>query len=160
MERVREDHIVIDCGRQRQLLKGQIQSVEVSYFVHATEDRAKVDGAVAALLGALGEKEAESVEGHFGNQIIMVKIHLTREGATFAVRNLFSKMPLQVKESLRRDLERHMDEHSALYLRLDKQKLLSNEVALSESDPVRVRIKPRLYALGGSAAQLYRGLLA
>lgn len=140
-------------------MKVQVQSVEVSYFVHATEDRARVDGAVAVLLGFAGEPEVETVEGHFGNRITMVRIRLTGEEAMTALKGLVSKMPSGVKESVRGDLETHMDEHSALYLRLDKQRLVSGEVALADSDPVRVRVKPRLHALGGPAAQFYRGLL-
>ena len=140
-------------------MKSLIQSVEVSYFVHATEDGARVGRAVASLLGLETEPTSEVAEGHFGNPILLAKVHLTGEEAESAVKAVFSKMTADAKETLKRGLAEHIDEHSALYLRLDKQKLLAGQVALSDSDPVRVRVKPRLYAVRGSSAQLYRGLL-
>jgi len=140
-------------------LKSQTQSVEGSWGDHATEEGVRGGRADVALVGVDIEPESQVAEGHFGNPIAVAKMHLTGDQALVAVKSIFSKMSPQVRDSLRRDLDKYMDEHSALYLRLDKQKLLLGEVALSESDPARVRIKPRLYALEGSAAQLYRRLL-
>jgi len=42
-------------------MKGPIQSVEATYLVHATEDPAKVGGAVSRLLGAASADELYSV---------------------------------------------------------------------------------------------------
>ncbi|MDG6898405.1 MAG: hypothetical protein JRN24_01570 [Nitrososphaerota archaeon] len=140
-------------------MKSLIQSLEVSYFVHSTEDRAKVDGAVSSLLGPGGEAEAEAVEGHFGNPIVVTKVRFVGEEAEKALRAMVAKMGPATKDRLRRELGERVDEHSALYLRLDKQKLVRGEAELTDSDPVRVRIKPRLHAIGGPAARVYLGLL-
>jgi RNA binding exosome subunit len=140
-------------------LKSQIQSVEVSYFIHATEDRARVDSAVTALLGTEAEATVEALEGHFGNQIVVVRHHIVGDAASRVFASMVSRMPEEMKRSLAADLSKYVDEHSALYLRLDKQKLLSGKVALAESDPVRVKVKPRLYVVKESAAQFYGRLL-
>lgn len=140
-------------------MKSLIQSMEVSYFIHATEERLRVDDAVASLIGAQDEPSEVVVEGHFGNPIVMASFRLSGEQAQSAASALFSKMPPDVREGLRRNLGDHMDEHSALYLRLDKQSLVAGEVALTDSDPVRVKVKPRLHALGGSAARFFAGML-
>jgi len=131
----------------------------VSYFVHATEDGPRVDQAVSSFLETDEEPRREALEGHHGNPIVATRFQIVGEGAQSAVAAIFSKMTREAKDTLRLGLEGHMDEHSALYLRLDKQKLLAGEVALTDSDPVRVKVKPRLHAVGGSAGQLFRGLL-
>ncbi|MDV3277700.1 MAG: hypothetical protein LYZ69_04445 [Nitrososphaerales archaeon] len=140
-------------------MKGQIQSVEVSYFIHATEDKARVDSAVAGLLGTDAEPAAEVLEGHFGNQIVLVKRHIVGEDASRVFGNIASRMPAEMKRSLKSELSKYVDEHSALYLRLDKQKLMSGEVGMADSDPVRVKVKPRLYLVKGSVSQFYGRLL-
>lgn len=127
--------------------------------MHATEDRARVDSAVVGLLGSDAEPASEALEGHFGNQILLVRRHIVGDDASRVFAEIVSKMPAGMKEALKSDLDKYVDEHSALYLRLDKQKLLSGELAQADSDPVRVKVKPRLFALKGSASQFYWRLL-
>lgn len=141
-------------------MKGPIQSLEVSYIVHATEDGDKIESAVAGLFGFLDQGEADRLEGHFGNEIIRVTHHVAGEDAEAAFAALVAKMPPRLREQLKGELGQHVDEHSAFYVRLDKQKLLAGEAALAGSDPVRVRVKPRLIALKGSAASLFGRLLS
>jgi len=73
-------------------LKGPIQSVEVSYFVHATEDPQKIAAAVESVFGFVGAPATEELEGHFGNAILTVNHHLTGEDAGSAFASLASKM--------------------------------------------------------------------
>jgi RNA binding exosome subunit len=159
MRKVREGHIVMTCGR-RPKLKGPIQSLEVSYLVHATEDAGKIGSAVASFLGDIGEPKAEEMEGHFGNAITRIIYHLTGENAQRAFAELISKMDPSLKRRLRGEVGEHLDEHSALYLRLNKQRLLAGVLELTDADPVRLRVKPRLYTVKGGAASLFVGLLS
>ena len=52
-----------------------------------------------------------------------------------------------------------VDEHRALYLRLNKQKLLSGKVALAPDDPVRVKVKPRSFMIRGDATNFYARIM-
>ena len=140
-------------------VKGVIQSLEVTYFVHATEDRVKIERAVARLLGQEPNPETEALEGHFGNQIARIRVHLTGEGAASGFSRLVGSLPAGVIDQLVAELGSHLDEHSALFVRLDKQSLVSGSVSLGTSDPVRVKVKPRIFMVKGGAADFYAGLL-
>ncbi|MDG7008204.1 MAG: hypothetical protein JRN06_08160 [Nitrososphaerota archaeon] len=140
-------------------MKGAIQSLEITYFVHATEDRGKIERAVARLLGQEPKAETEALEGHFGNQIVSSRVHLTGEEAASGFSHLVGSLPAGVVDRLVAELESHLDEHSALFVRLDKQSLVSGSLSLGASDPVRVKVKPRMFMIKGGAADFYAGLL-
>lgn len=156
---MREGHIVMTCGRENRL-KGPIQSIEVSYLVHATEDQERIGSAVAALIGSVGEPKVDRMEGHFGNSITRVTFHPIGAEAQNSFSRLVSKMGPALKRLLREELGAHMDEHSALYLRLDKQKLMAGRLELGDADPVRLRVKLRLHTVKGGAESLFAGLLS
>ncbi|MDG6901057.1 MAG: hypothetical protein JRM80_03765 [Nitrososphaerota archaeon] len=140
--------------------RSQIQSLEVSYLVHATEDPEKIGSAVTSILGAVGEPEVDEMEGHFGNTIVRVSHHLTGEDAARAFTMLASRMEPGLKGRLRDELGLHLDEHYALYLRLDKQRMMAGKLELTDADPVRLRVKPRLYTARAGAPSLFLGLLS
>ena len=141
-------------------MKGPIRSVEVSYLVHATEDAEKLGSAVTTLIGLVGEPLVEEMEGHFGNSITRVSYHPTGDDAQSAFARLVSKMGPALKRQLRAEVGAHLDEHSALYLRLDKQQLVAGRMELADADPVRVRVKLRIHTVKGGAAPLFVGLLS
>jgi RNA binding exosome subunit len=145
---------------RRPTLKGPVQSVEVSYLVHATEDPRKISSAVESILGPVGEPKTDEMEGHFGNKIIRVSHHITGGDAGRALASLTSSMNPGLKQRLKSEVGQHLDEHSAFYLRLDKQRLVEGKLELTEADPVRIKAKPRLYMVKGGAASLYAGLLS
>ncbi len=140
-------------------MKGPIQSVELSYLLHATEDPEKVRTAVAGLLSAVVHAETEEMEGHFGNKIARVRYHLTGSEAGTAVANLAALMPAPMKAEVSARLREMIDEHSALFLRLDKQRLVLGILEEGSLDPVRIKVKPRTFLLKGSAREFYARLL-
>lgn len=137
-----------------------VQSLQVSYFVHMTEDGEKVRRAVASLMGAEYPEERQNAEGHFGNKIVWVKLHVVGEEAASALSRIVSRIALEERRAILGDLGAAMDEHNALYIRLNKQVLvMKGEAVLATSDPVRVRVKPRAYLLKGDPARFYERLL-
>jgi RNA binding exosome subunit len=137
----------------------EIQSVEVSCFVHATEDEVKVKNSISAFLGIEEEPTEEILEGHFGNRIIHARWHLTGEVAWNAFRRVVERLGKDGRAEVLRDLAAHTDEHGALYLRINKQSLIRGTTILASSDPVRVRVKPRGFMMKGSPEQFYGRLL-
>lgn len=129
-------------------MSSSVQSVEVSYFIQMTEDEEKVRKAVAQLLGGEFPEERQEAEGHFGNAIVWVRIHLTGDEAEAALRLIISRMEQEDRKSILADLGRMLDEHGALYIRLSKQVLvMRGRVVFASSDPVRVKVKPRSYVM-------------
>lgn len=140
-------------------MKGPVQSVEVTFLLHATEDQAKVSESVGRLLSVGAAPEVEELEGHFGNKIVRVRYHLTGAEASSAVASLAARMPAALKDELRDKVEEMVDEHSALFLRLNKQRLVEGVLEEGTEDPVRIRVKPRVFLLRGGAKEFYLGLL-
>ena len=140
-------------------MKGPIQSVEVTYLVHATEDPEKVRRVVSTLLRSSAEPEMEQLEGHFGNKIVRARLHLTGDEASSAVRNVLKSIPSGLKAEIISDLTSFIDEHSAFFLRLDKQRLVAGSTALGSGDAVRLKVKPRLFLVMGSAPKFYEQLI-
>ncbi|MDG6963911.1 MAG: hypothetical protein JRN16_02920 [Nitrososphaerota archaeon] len=140
-------------------MKGSIQSLHVACFIHQTEDEEKVEGALAWLVGSGAPPEAEALEGHFGNAIRRVELNLTGKEAEAGLRQALSRMPRTVAEEISGEISSRMDEHGALFIRLDKQQLVLGRVALGSADSVRLKVKPRVDIVRGGAREFYLRLL-
>ena len=140
-------------------MKSLIQSVEVTWLVHATEDPQRVGGAVAELLGTSAPPELVHLTGHFGNKIIRGTVRLSGVEAQDALRHALSRMPKGLKKDVAEGIDSFVDEHSALFLRLDKQGLVAGELALGAADAERLKVKPRAFLLRGGPSEFYRQLI-
>ncbi len=140
-------------------MKGVIRSLEVTYLVHATEDPLKIQEAVSRLLGQEARPETEELEGHFGNAIVKARLHLTGADAERGFDKMVAGLPAGVVDEIAADMGAFLDEHSAFFVRLDKQRLVSGSAALGAGDSVRVKVKPRNFLIRGGAVQFYRELL-
>lgn len=140
-------------------MKSQIQALEATCFLHATEDPDKVRSAVAYLLGIESAPDEERLEGHFGNPIVRISFHLTGTEAEGAVRRIFAALPGEQSARLSSEMGSFLDERSALFLRLDKQMLVLGRLGLGGGDPVRVKVKPRLTQIKRGALEFYLRLL-
>jgi RNA binding exosome subunit len=140
-------------------VSSSVQSIEVSYFIQMTEDEEKVRKAVAGLLGGDFPEERQEAEGHHGNKILWVRVHLTGDEAEGALRQMISHLEPEDRKAILGDLGAVLDEHAALYIRLSKQVLLMRGSAvLASSDPIRVKVKPRSYMLKRDPAGFYARL--
>ena len=140
-------------------VKSAIQSLDLSYLLHATEDADRVADAVRGLVGVENPFEFEEMEGHYGNNIRRVSLHLHGEDATRALARLTQKMPQALKDATAREIDKLIDEHSSLYLRFDKQRLIRGELAAGYDDAIRLKIKPRAYLMHGHAKDFFLGQL-
>jgi len=135
----------------------EIQSVEVSFFVHATEDESRLVESVNSFF-SLSEPEVEELEGHFGNRISHVTYRVTREGAARLFSRIVALLSGEETVAILGDRGKNIDERGALYLRFSKQELLAGKLVLAENDPVRFKLKPRGY-LKGDPATFYAARL-
>ena len=133
--------------------------MEVSCFIHATEDQGKVAGAIANELQFSSEPQRERLDGHFGNEVIHLRYRLTGEDAWKAFRSIVERLEGDNLHTLVQGLDSAIDEHSALYLRFSKQDLLMGRFAFSTGDPIRVRVKPKQFMIHGDVTRFYAQLL-
>ena len=140
-------------------MRGPVQSLDISYLLHATEDPGKLKAAVTRMIGSDPPVETEEMSGHFGNRIVKVELHLHGDEAASALQALASNLPKAVRAALARDMDQYLDEHSSLFVRLDKQKLVRGEFAIGTNDVVRIKVKPRAFVLKGRTREFFAGLL-
>ncbi len=131
----------------------------MSCFIHATEDEGKIAGAIANELQISSEPNRERLGGHFGNEVVHLRYHLTGEEAWKAFRSIVDRLEGDNLHTLAQGLDSAIDEHSALYLRLSKQDLLMGRFAFSAGDPIRVRVKPKQFMIHGNVTRFYAQLL-
>lgn len=133
--------------------------MEVSCFVHSTEDEGKVATAIAKHFHISRQPVSERLEGHFSNVVVRLRYHLTDEEAWVAFRAMVRGMEGDSRRELLESLESAIDEHSALFLRFSKQELVRGRFVLTTGDPVRVRVKPRGFMKRKESAAFYTRLL-
>lgn len=119
-------------------------SVTLSFFVHATEDEERLK---ATVLGSFKISDQDTTRkdlaGHYGNRLAYVKAHIIGERASEISRMILSRLDQSCKPSLISELEKYLDEHDALYLRLDRQEMPGRFI-LGEDEPIRIKLKPKV----------------
>ena len=129
------------------LPRNEILYLELSFLVHATEDREKVLTAVRNLLPVEHVKEVDisqkNLKGEYGNPIAIFETIIREpEIAEGFLRNIGSNLSPIDKEALLEDLELRLTKGN-LYLRLNKQAAFKGKLELCLADPIRLRIKFR-----------------
>lgn len=121
----------------------ELSSITISFFVHATED---IERILLDLSNTFGLKETdiacESVEGHFGNLITLIKVHVIGERSMLVARCLTSHLSKCAKSNIMSELRISMDQHDSLYLRFDRQ-TLHRQLELDDDEPIRIKLKPK-----------------
>lgn len=126
----------------------EFSSVTVSYLVHATEDAVRLEGKIEEVLGIRKEEfQFDRTEGHYGNEVIFAKAHLIGSRAKEVSGVILSKIDTASRKALSGRLELSVDEHDALYLRLDRQSL-GDKLKVSDEEPIRIKMKPK-FRFGG-----------
>ena len=139
-------------------MKGRVQSIEVSYFVHSTEDKERIDISVKNILGLGGDGMEEELEGHHGNRIIRVSCRITGETVQAVLERLVTGLAAESRKDVVSNVRAMMDEHFTLYLRLNKQSIVEGRLETGGRESVRIRVKPRLFLLREGAEQFYRSV--
>lgn len=129
------------------LSRSSIAFVDISLFVHATEDEDKVMRAVQNLfplkyLDSITFRR-QNLHGHHKNPIVLFETRIKdKEIIQTFVENLSSNLSVVEKENLLEEISRYVEKGS-LYLRLDKQATFQGNFKLCTTDPIRVRIRFR-----------------
>jgi RNA binding exosome subunit len=140
------------------MAKSEIQSVEVSFLVHATEDEARLLRCMEETFELTAPK-LEMLRGHYGNSITHVRYQVAGHEASRLFVSLSSELDRKDADAILENMGAMMDEHRALYLRLNKQQLLSGKIALEQNDPVRLKVKPRSFMIGRDPARFYARII-
>lgn len=118
--------------------------IEVRFFAHATEDPDKAIKAAQNILPANFVDnitfEMHSLQGHYGNPILLFETRIKKEEVTMAFAKDFLS---HLEESYKtiHDKPGLPIENGNVYIRLDKQAAFEGELERCNADPIRLRIR-------------------
>jgi RNA binding exosome subunit len=122
-----------------------VQHLEITTFVHSTEDSTKVVKAVSNLFPEdidVPQYEEVKLTGVFGDQLLMLKWVLkNRRPATEVVNKAIKGMSSLDQLELIESLDSRIDENKNFYLRLDKQKAFTEVIKIEKQDPIRLKAR-------------------
>jgi hypothetical protein len=117
-------------------------SAEIEVMIHATEDSMKVLSAIKNLFAVEPEEfAADSVKGHFGNEILRFKANLSSKRATEIAYKIISMMSEEDRLSMYNNFDLYVDEKNSIYLRISKQKIFERKVVLDQIDSLKIKFK-------------------
>lgn len=124
--------------------RNPIAYVDMRAFAHATEDLDKVMTAIRNTLpsesvGTVILKKI-TLTGHHGNPIVLFETRIKERNTVQAVfEKLSSGLGIFDKELLSGEISQHLEKGN-LYIRLNKQSAYLNELKLSQTDPIHLKI--------------------
>jgi RNA binding exosome subunit len=127
-------------------LNYQVESVEISFLVHATEDRDRLLHTIRSIIPNQNVEDLEFIidemRGYYGNPISKVKTVIRNRSIAFElVIDIANRLGFDDKTILRSDIMQYIDDSGTLYIRLDKQAIFKGDFILDISDPIRMKIK-------------------
>ena len=133
--------------------------LEISFYVHATEDDEKI-------LKALDKNfnlnkslfEIIQLEGHHGNPILRYYSSINDDLAQKIFETIFKRLEPSQKQTLLGTLEQYIDSSKSLYVRLDKPNLCEGRLTLGKANSVHFKFKPKKKYLK-DALDFYRVLI-
>jgi RNA binding exosome subunit len=138
-----------------------VHSVNISVFVHATEDEDKVLHALKIFLPDDAKVQKELATGHYQNPIEILTVKIKRPRDIIKFLDLIKRnLPKNDINKLLSDLENYVDDEGVFFIRIDKQEAVRNSIRLGNNNPILVRVKVAAYpARKGKALEVARGLL-
>ena len=132
--------------QKEKLRSFEVAAAEISFLIHATEDRDRVINLISSiLLVNRHEFESENLLGHWGNEIAIIKCRLNGKFANDVARIVLNSLDTFDRKKMLYSLDDYVDDKGTLHIRLDKQRMCESKIQLSDSDSIKIKFKPRLF---------------
>jgi RNA binding exosome subunit len=113
--------------------------VDLRTFCYATEDDQRVEQALRAYLPEDHPVERAESDGHNGDRILVLS---ARVETADDVRHVLDRLAeLDDLDRVRTELNERVDDNCSLFLRLDKQAALAEEVRLGDGITLRAKVE-------------------
>lgn len=119
-----------------------VSYLDVSVFVHATEDESKVEKALRNMVPDTIRDyvfKRQGLSGHHSDPLTILSIKIRRKGAGEMLNQIIGSLTSLDQQRILDELEDRVDESGNLYIRLDKQKAFHGKAVLNEIDPIRLK---------------------
>ena len=132
--------------QKEKLRSFEVATAEISFLIHATEDRDRVINLISSiLLVNRHEFEAENLLGHWGNEIAIIKCRLNGKFANDVANIILNSLDTFDRKKMLYSLDNYVDDKGTLHIRLDKQWICESKIQLSDIDSIKIKFKPRLF---------------
>ncbi len=117
--------------------------LEVSFIINATEDEERSVRCISEFVGP-NKLSRVNVTGYYGNLMQIITMVITKNRAEVIIGKILSMISEDDVENIMTSLGKSIDKNGNLHLRIDKQSILEGPLRLSERDPLKMKIIPRL----------------
>ena len=132
--------------------------VRINLILHATENEKKILEKLEDVFGIEQENfQIEEIPGHFNNPIILISSKLKKKSAENFVKVFFSKIKKTDFQEIFDNVEDYVTS-SGLVLRVSKQKLISEVLAISKEDSIKINISTPVY-IKNETRKIYQELM-
>jgi|SRR5262245_2507829 len=132
--------------QKEKLRSFEVATAEISFLIHATEDRDRVINLISSiLLVNRHEFESENLLGHWGNEIAIIKSRLNGKFANDVASIILNSLDTFDRKKMLHSLDDYVDDKGTLHIRLDKQRICESKIQLSDIDSIKIKFKPRLF---------------
>ena len=132
--------------------------VRINLILHATENEKKILEKLEDVFGIEQENfQIEEISGHFNNPIILISSKLKKKLAENFVKIFFSKIKKTDFQEIFDNVEDYVTS-SGLVLRVSKQKLISEVLAISKEDSIKINISTPVY-IKNETKKIYQELM-
>ena len=132
--------------------------VRINLILHATENEKKILEKLADVFGIEQKNfQIEEIPGHFNNPIILISSKLKKKSAENFVKVFFSKIKKTDFQEIFDNVEDYVTS-SGLVLRVSKQKLISEVLAVSKEDSIKINISTPVY-IKNETRKIYQELM-
>tara|TARA_B100000749_G_C18233089_1_gene385111 strand:+ start:134 stop:568 length:435 start_codon:yes stop_codon:yes gene_type:complete len=122
--------------------KIKFKTIEISFHIHSTEELDKSIRIICDNLKMPIERKNETkLIGAFNNEIKKITFILQKSECDIFLNNLVDKMMKAYKKEIIEQIDNHIDIKGIIYLRVDKQRLIKNEIVMGINDIVRIKMK-------------------
>lgn len=113
--------------------------VQLETFSHATEDIEKVKFLLSKFFSFDIIFMENKTYGHFGNEIIMVKVELTKNKE---IKDFISNfLSIVNKDYILETIEKRVDEEGVLFIRMNKERVYEDDFAIDDNGDILLSMK-------------------
>ena len=132
--------------------------VKLQIILHATDDLEKIINSLEETFSLNRDKfQIQTLTGHFENPITVLSLAIKKNDAQKFVTILFSNMNRNERKIISETLEEQITS-AGLKIRISKQQLIMNKIALEDKDAVKIIITVPVY-IKKNFVQIYRQAL-